>query len=441
MGENGKVLNRRQPVRISQNIRQSFWQFCLLLLLAAPLQGTAQGIIFRNLSLDDAIALAKRERKNVFIDCYTDWCQPCKRMMVEVFSKQVVGRWFNNQFINIHLNMEKGSGLEAKSRYGIRFYPTFLFVNGDGEVVHRFAGYLDEKDFLFESEKSLLPGMGLRDLRAEFHNGNREPEFLQKYFDACALAHDLEFEELKAYLEGLTPEQRNLRGNLQLVFDYAVYKSDQFLDFDSKAYRHLLENEARYKRYFDEEKVEYRIVYIALKYCGTAIRAQNRTDFERAIGILEKWEHKPTLRNTDENGNLAGTLQTWQMTGPLRMTFYFQTGDERAFEEAELAYVGKIRHNAPQLDQLARLYYDWFSDPLRLTKAELWARTAIELDGSRPDFIATLGFIQFKRGEVENAKESARNSIALAKRIGADTDPGEKLLFEIETQTGTGGSR
>jgi hypothetical protein len=278
-------------------------------------------------------------------------------------------------------------------------------------------------------------------LRAEYHSGNREPEFLQKYFNACALAHDLEYEELKTYLEGLEPEQRNLRGNLQLVFDYAVYKPDQILDFDSKAYRHLVENEARYKRYFEEEKVEYRIVYIAIKFCGQAIRAQNRTDFERAITILEKWEHKPTLRNTDENGNLSGTLQTWQMTGPLRMTFYFQTGDERAFEEAELAYVGKIRHNAPQLDQLARLYYDWFNDPLRLTKAELWARAAIEMDGSRPDFVATLGFIQFKKGEVENARESARASIALAKRMGADTDPGEKLLFEIETQTGNGGSR
>lgn len=441
MGEYGKKFTGWYP----QILKNRAWRsvlgaFALVAMLSAS-SGFAQGIAFRNLSLENALAIAKKENKLVFIDCYTDWCQPCKRMMVEVFNKQVVGRWFNNQFINIHLDMEKGWGKDVKNQFGVRFYPTFLFVSADGEMLHQFAGYQEEKDFLFESEKSLLPGMGLRDLRTEFQGGNREPEFLQRYFGACALAHDLNYTEVTSYLDSLPNEKRILRGNMQLQFDYAVYKPDQFFDFDTPSYRFLIENEERFKRYFDEEKVEYRIVYIALKKAGNSIRQGNLTEFERAINVLAKWEDRPTLRNADENGITTGTLQTWQMTGPLRLTFYYQTGDLQAFEEVELAYVEKIRRNAQQLDQLARLYYDWFDDPLRLTKAELWARAAIELDGTRPEYIATLGFIQLKKGEVENAREAAKKSISQAKRLGTDPDPGEKLLFEIETQTGSGGSR
>lgn len=47
--------------------------FATLLLCVMPLLGTAQ-TQFHNLSLDDAINLAKKENKLVFIDFYTDWC-------------------------------------------------------------------------------------------------------------------------------------------------------------------------------------------------------------------------------------------------------------------------------------------------------------------------------------------------------------------------------
>ena len=35
---------------------------------------------FRHVSFDEAKAAAKDESKLLFIDFYTDWCGPCKRM-------------------------------------------------------------------------------------------------------------------------------------------------------------------------------------------------------------------------------------------------------------------------------------------------------------------------------------------------------------------------
>ena len=60
-------------------------------ILLLPLWVCAQGVNFRPLSYTEAIELAAKENKMVFIDFYTTWCGPCKRMSKEVFPQQEVG--------------------------------------------------------------------------------------------------------------------------------------------------------------------------------------------------------------------------------------------------------------------------------------------------------------------------------------------------------------
>lgn len=44
--------------------------------------------------------------------------------------------------------MEKGEGVELAKKYNVKAYPTYLFINGDGEIVHRVLGYVEEKPFI-----------------------------------------------------------------------------------------------------------------------------------------------------------------------------------------------------------------------------------------------------------------------------------------------------
>jgi len=86
------------------------------------------GIIFLDIKLDSAYNLVKLENKLVFVDCFTTWCGPCKYMDANVFTNDSVADYFNDNFINVKLDMEKGEGEVFAGRYRVRSYPTYMFL-------------------------------------------------------------------------------------------------------------------------------------------------------------------------------------------------------------------------------------------------------------------------------------------------------------------------
>ena len=121
---------------------------------ATPAAGTqmtlaqADGIAFRVLSFSEALKRAEVEDKLLFVDCFTTWCGPCKRLSKVVFKDSLVADYFNRHFVNLKMDMEKGEGVELRKKYGVHAYPTLLFINSSGEVVYRLVGAEDAPELL-----------------------------------------------------------------------------------------------------------------------------------------------------------------------------------------------------------------------------------------------------------------------------------------------------
>ena len=122
--------------------------FIIAMLCGLALGGQAQGIRFAEGSWKELLETAKKEGKLIFVDCYTEWCQPCKQMEQQVFPSKKVGKFYNEHFINVKMDMEKGEGPVILNTYKTNAFPTLLFVNGEGGEVYRIVGSKKEAELL-----------------------------------------------------------------------------------------------------------------------------------------------------------------------------------------------------------------------------------------------------------------------------------------------------
>lgn len=104
---------------------------------------------------EQALKDAAKKKKIIFVDAYTSWCGPCKMMNNNTFKDKTAGDYFNSNLISMKIDMEKGEGPQFAMRYGVRAYPTLLFINHKGEVVHKVLGYSDGKQLVEEAKKAL----------------------------------------------------------------------------------------------------------------------------------------------------------------------------------------------------------------------------------------------------------------------------------------------
>ena len=113
----------------------------LTLLLSLGVFAQNRSIDFIDNDLKAAQAKSKETGKIIFVDAYTTWCGPCKWMSKHMFTNDTIADFFNQNFVNLKMDMEKeGDGVEMAKWYGIRSYPTLIFLDADGNMLHRLSG-------------------------------------------------------------------------------------------------------------------------------------------------------------------------------------------------------------------------------------------------------------------------------------------------------------
>lgn len=112
-------------------------------------------IIFIENSYATALKKAKAEHKYIFVDAYASWCGPCKQLKNTTFKDSDVTDFFNKSFVNVSIDMEKGSGTDLALAWDVQEYPTLLILDYNGKIVLRSAGYLNAKQLTSFGEQAL----------------------------------------------------------------------------------------------------------------------------------------------------------------------------------------------------------------------------------------------------------------------------------------------
>ncbi len=217
----------------------------LFLMFASALlawQASGQGVNFQALTPAQAVAKAKAENKYVFVDVYTDWCGPCKMMTAQVFPMKEMGDYFNPKYISLQLNAEKGEdGPEFAKKFGVKAYPTFIVLDGDGQLVHMFAGGVLDLTFIGKVEESFNPAKAFGGLKARYDAGERDPRFVASYLETLQNTHTADVAPMVEELYASAADQDKVSPEFLFIFDNARVWSgkDEFLTANRDRFREV----------------------------------------------------------------------------------------------------------------------------------------------------------------------------------------------------------
>lgn len=219
-----------------------------------PAAGSDTGMHFTEGAWASLLAKAKQSGKLIFVDANAVWCGPCKQMRREIFPQKAVAQLYNRNFINIDLDMEKGEGITFREKYVVKAYPTFLYINGDGEVIHKTVGSCDAAEFQQHALDALSPHRNLRYLQTEYTHKQKDGAFVTTYLAALRDAYETSKADsvAVAFLNSKDPSDWQQANSWFLTKEYVN-------DATSAVFQALVKEQAAYGKLYGPEEVETKI--------------------------------------------------------------------------------------------------------------------------------------------------------------------------------------
>lgn len=201
--------------------------------------------------LADALTRAARERKMIFMDCYTSWCGPCKFLARYVFTKNIVDDFYNKNFINVSFDMETPEGRIIAAKYGIKAYPTLLFLNSKGELEHMSVGAMGALSLVQLGKAAQDSTTNMKMLRSKIVHGKYNVELLSTYLSQFPYAPEKN-ELLNGYFKHKSAKERLSAESWNLFNAYMD-------DVESPQFKFFMEHLAEYEKTVGKKAVQNKL--------------------------------------------------------------------------------------------------------------------------------------------------------------------------------------
>ncbi len=384
------------------------------MMLLAGVMVFAQGIKFENDSFKNLLDKAKKENKLIFMDAYASWCGPCKKMDKEVFTLPEVGEVYNSAFINTKIDMEKGEGVTIAQKYGVKAYPTYLFIDGNGEVIYRGTGYFVAPEFIKIAKEALDPNNKMSYLKAKFNSGSTEPVILKGVMKAFAYSEP-ELAE-KAAIKYFETNKNQAFTEEDLMSLFSLTK-----DANSPLYKVVVNKKSEITNLMPESQYNQMLKSLQLNaIMKTAFNKETKAIDDKiymkeATKFMTKEEAEKTLLQI----KMRMALKSKKFADYQKLAIaYYKEGNDEKFSSNEL-------------NEVAWNFYENVTDKDALKLAVLWAEKSVKKDESYAN-TDTLANLYFKVGEKDNAKSMAEQAIKLAEKAGEDAASTKELLKKLQ---------
>ena len=158
-----KLTNSFKKSKNQKLILKGFSLFLVLFILtfdakAQKEQPSPHSLIFTNADFNGALKEAAAKHKYVFVDAYASWCGPCKLLQATTFHNKKAAAFYNANFVNISIDMEKGEGPQLAQAWGITAYPTLIVFTPGGKPLLGTMGYMGADDLIKFGKQAMSKG-------------------------------------------------------------------------------------------------------------------------------------------------------------------------------------------------------------------------------------------------------------------------------------------
>ncbi len=354
-----------------------------------------KSIAFEHGTFKEIKEKALKENKLIFIDAYTTWCGPCKQMAKSVFTNDAVADYYNTNLVNAKIDMEKGEGLEIAKLYEVKCYPNLLFIDGNGNLVHRVAGSMSSMEFIALAEDAKNPEKRFSYYSKNYEANKTNSDFLVKYMGAreatCLESDDV----VKDYFSLQKESDLSNKTNWEMMKAHTN-------SIEAKEFAYLISNKEKFESLYTANEVNKKIDDVNKNTLLSIIRTtpfneKRYNDAKAKITALNQPNTKLILFESD--------LKLTQKKGD------WISYAKLATDNVDLFY----SNDANMLNSISWTFYESVNDKDALLKAESWAKKACDLDKSYAN-LDTYAVVLYKTGKKDLALETAGKAIELAKK-------------------------
>ena len=383
-----------------------------LFLFVFLLSFAQESINFENATFKEILAKAKREKKLVFMDAYASWCGPCKLMEKNIFPLPTVKEYFNANFVNARFDMEKGEGRDLAMKYQVRSYPSYLFLNGDGEVVMKNYGYMGEQDFIAIAKEANNPLLATGNPKELFEKGESDPAFLLNMMRQNAQTdYELAKKVSERYFKG-KKDQQLTRDDIGMLLYFVKSPSDSnyqvFKDRKEDVVKEMSED------IYNQFDVNIKISKVM------------ESSFNQNTGVIDdEYFYKNAIP-------LVGKTEAETALNRMKVIYYPNVGNYKEYEKAALLYYKNANDfDSEELLKAAWIFGEHIDNKTSLKQAEEWAeKSVMKTETAENTFI--LAKIYDKTGKKANAQMYAEMSKNLAEQQGKDSSAATQLLQKLK---------
>lgn len=384
-------------------------------------------IHFEKLSFEELKAKAKRENKLIFINVYLTSCIPCKSMEKDVFTDAGVADYYNPNFINGSYDYSGKEGSGISEIYEVQCFPNFLFMDGDGKIVHRRVGGMNQEDFVKLAEAASNPKQRLLYFEEEYPKKKSDPDFILNYLrilDKASCFPLVNFMQLAEEMESLTKRS-------DLLKEYFAFQTEEMLvnrtnwnairdftyDYRSREFSYLLKNAATYKKLYTEDSVDAKIKNVFLTGRNLFLENKTLTEANETAYINEVKK-----LNSPEAEPALFWLSLDRAKGPQNWLEYI-----RLVMESGDKYI----RSSEDKENVSKVIYENMDDKIALEKAEQMMKTAAEND---PGWLVyeTYANVLYELNRKSEANSMALKALETAKRIGAKPQNYQSIVYLLE---------